>query len=223
MKSRSPLKFSTSLTVIGLMMVGLFGLFAARANQDADRSDDEETAEQSHSELIEERMRQALRKPVAINFFQLPLKEVMAYLSKELNVPILIDEKGLEEESITSDEPISISLKEKMELRHAFYWILEPLNLKYSIQKGVILISTAKSSMVARVYNVNSLNEIGIESEQIKDTIEKIVATHHWQDAGGDAAIQPIGKLLVISATEDMHEAIEDLINSLEGSYVESE
>ena len=57
-----------------------------------------------------------------------PLASVMKLIASQLDVPLVIAEKALEEENITLDEPITIQRKDAM-ARTILTQVLEPLQL----------------------------------------------------------------------------------------------
>ena len=86
-----------------------------------------------------------------------PLSGVMKFFSDTYAIPIVIDDKALEEENITRDEPITLNLP-AISFRSALKLILEPLQLTYVIQDEVMRITGKKTSAnVVRVYPVGDL------------------------------------------------------------------
>ena len=82
-------------------------------------------ADDSKTEMIREALREVVED---VSFNEMPLSGVIAALGKKLEFDFKIDEKSLEQESLTPDEPITLELK-SMSLRNALYHILEPFHL----------------------------------------------------------------------------------------------
>jgi hypothetical protein len=105
----------------------------------------------------ERRIFRALRERGEAQFNNQPLSGVMQYFSDTYGIPIVIDPKGLEEETVTPEEPVTLNVPE-ISLRSALKLILEPLNLTYVIQDEVMKITNKKNSAnVVRVYPVGDL------------------------------------------------------------------
>jgi len=99
----------------------------------------------------------ALNKRSEISFNATPLSGVVKFFRDTYIIPIVIDDKALEEENITPDEPISLELP-AVSFRSALKLILEPLQLTYVIEDEVMRITGKKTSAnVVRVYPVGDL------------------------------------------------------------------
>jgi hypothetical protein len=99
----------------------------------------------------------ALNERKEVNFNAQPLSAVMRYFSDEYNIPIVIDDKALEDESISPDEPVTLTLP-PVSFRSALKLILEPLQLTYVIEDEVMRITSKQTSAnVVRVYPVGDL------------------------------------------------------------------
>jgi general secretion pathway protein D len=83
-----------------------------------------------------------LKTPVSANFRDRPLAEVLDQLGKLADVNIHLDPKGLTEEGISSDSPVTIDLREAISLKSALNLILEPLHLSYVIKDEVLKITS---------------------------------------------------------------------------------
>lgn len=105
----------------------------------------------------ERKIYRALNERSEISFNGTPLSGVVKFFRDTYNIPIVIDDKALEEESITPDEPITLELP-AVSFRSALKLILEPLQLTYVIEDEVMRITSTKTSAnVVRVYPVGDL------------------------------------------------------------------
>jgi hypothetical protein len=170
-----------------------------------------------------DRIFQALKKYDSYDMKQMKLNAAMQHLSDQFEIPILIDEKGLEEEALTVDEPISISLT-NMPLGNALHWILSPLNLTYSIQSEVLLITSFKySSECLVIYDVTRIT-VGQESTNARRStlhlsgitrlVENSISADQWQNAGGTSTIEGfrdrVGRrCLAVRAPLETHQMME--------------
>jgi tetratricopeptide (TPR) repeat protein len=115
------------------------------------------TIDLSGGNETERRIFRALRERGEIQFNNQPLSGVMKLLSDQYGIPIVIDTKGLEDETLTPEEPVTLEVPE-ISLRSALKLILEPMGLTYVIQDEVMKITNKKgSSNVVRVYPVGDL------------------------------------------------------------------
>jgi len=83
-----------------------------------------------------------LSTPVSCKFRQRPLADVIDELRKLTGVNIHLDQKGLDEEGVSSDTPITIDLTSDISLKSALKLILEPLHLSYVIKDEVLKITS---------------------------------------------------------------------------------
>jgi len=99
------------------------------------------TIDLSGGNEAERRIFRALRERGEAQFNNTPLSSVMQTLADQYQIPIVIDQKGLEDETVSPEEPISLNVPE-ISLRSALKLILEPLNLTYAIQDEVMKITS---------------------------------------------------------------------------------
>ena len=94
-----------------------------------------------------------LRTPVSLQFTNAPLSEVTSYLAKLADVNVYLDPKGLTEEGVTTDTPVTINLPSEIMLKSALNLILDPLHLSYVIKDDVLKI-TSEQMRDVQVYTV---------------------------------------------------------------------
>ena len=105
----------------------------------------------------ERKIYRALNERGDVNFNAQPLSAVMKFFSAQYDIPIVIDDKALEEENITPDQQVTLNLP-PVSFRSALKLILEPLQLTYVIEDEVMRITSKKTSAnVVRVYPVGDL------------------------------------------------------------------
>lgn len=98
-----------------------------------------------------------LKDQVEVKFNGVGLAAVMSRFEKTLDFPIIIDEKALEDEGISLDEKITLQLSQEVSFRNALKLVLDPLNLTWVIEDGVMRITTKPTSpAVTRVYDSNA-------------------------------------------------------------------
>ena len=85
---------------------------------------------------------QKLRTPVLPRYDETPLTKVIEQLSQLAGVNIHLDPRGLTQEGVRSDTPITLNLPQEISLKSALTLILEPLHLTYSISDEVLKITS---------------------------------------------------------------------------------
>jgi hypothetical protein len=162
-----------------------------------------------------------LGRPVQVDFVDTPLGEVVSRISKEWDIPVLLDSKALDEVGIASDAPITLKL-EGVPARTILESILQPLDLTWMIHAEVLLFTTpdrADESLSLRVYNVDALFQDDAKADQVIKAITSTIEPTSWDEVGGPGSIVPFRDqkpaLLIISQTEDAHDQIERLLTSL--------
>ena len=169
-------------------------------------------AEDSKAIMIREALREVVDE---VSFNGIPLSGVIAALGKKSEFDLILDEKSLEEEGITPDEPITLELK-PMSLRNTLYHVLEPLQLGYEIDHGVLVIRSKQSiKNQLRTYDLSLILPDNSTVPQLVQVIEQSIAPDAWQVAGGNSTCDVFGSLLVVTAVDSIHEQIEDLLRLL--------
>ena len=83
-----------------------------------------------------------LKTPVQMRCEDRPLREVIDSLSQLTGVNIHLDSRGLNQEGVTSDTPVTFNLNREIQLKSALNLILEPLHLSYVIKDEVLKITS---------------------------------------------------------------------------------
>lgn len=73
-----------------------------------------------------------------------PLAEVLESLGKQAGVPIHIDTAGFEQEAVSTDSPVTLSIDQPISLKSALRLILDPLNLDFTIRDEVLKITSPR-------------------------------------------------------------------------------
>lgn len=107
----------------------------------------------------EQRILSELHKTTSLDVVEMPLREVVNYLSELHNIPIVLSAKKLDEAGIRPDTPVTKTLR-GITLRSALRLLLKDLELTYLIQDEVIQITTpddASTQLTTKVYPVGDL------------------------------------------------------------------
>ncbi len=103
---------------------------------------------------------QKLKTPVLLKYENTPLSEVVSGLSELAGVNIHLDPRGLTQEGVNTDTPVTITLTKEVTLKSALNLILEPLHLSYVINDEVLKITSEQlrdGQLITKPYNVADL------------------------------------------------------------------
>jgi general secretion pathway protein D len=101
-----------------------------------------------------------LKQPVLVDFNARPLAEVVRTLSDMTGVLMYIDQAALQNEGLTPEIPVTLSLSSQISLRSALNLILNTQRLDFQVRNEVLMITSARntaSANVDRVYSVKDL------------------------------------------------------------------
>jgi general secretion pathway protein D len=114
----------------------------------------------ANRKLKEIEIEQKLRTQVQPNYTETPLTKVAEQLSQLAGINIHLDPRGLTQEGVRYDTPVTLNLPQQVSLKSALTLILEPLHLTYSIQDEVLKITSEQirdGEMVVKTYPVGDL------------------------------------------------------------------
>lgn len=122
----------------------------------------------------EERIESSLDERTDIEFVDTPLSEGVEFLAQLHEVPIVIDEPGLSELGLATDEPLNRVLA-GVKLESALNVLLEPLELTWFAENEVLVVTSrqrAEAKRETRVYGIGPLVEYGLlEPETAADVL----------------------------------------------------
>ncbi len=105
-------------------------------------------------------IQQKLRTQILPNYDSMALADVVQSLSELTGVNIYLDPRGLGQEGVRSDTPVSLDLGQEISLESALNLILEPLHLTYVIKNEVLKVTSEQlrdGDLKVEVYNVADL------------------------------------------------------------------
>ena len=108
----------------------------------------------------EQQLKAKLSTPVNVQYRDRPLNEVVADLSKVTGVPMVMNQRAMEAVRALPDTPVTLELRDQIELKSALNLILKPLELDYEIANEVLQITSAeakRANVVTVVYKVADL------------------------------------------------------------------
>ena len=166
------------------------------------------------------RLHDTLRRPIALEFDAVPLREVAQRLARELQINIVIDTDSIVKSSVVSDPLITWHMP-AIPLQSQFYWMLRPLDLMWIVRDEALVITTtaeAELHRVARVYDLRSLDDpdLGLPGgpENVRDLIRTLVGPDFWPRQR--ESLSELAGLAVVSETAQGHDQLERLLAALE-------
>lgn len=164
-----------------------------------------------------------------LDFQDTALQEIVEYLRDEFKLLIQIDEQGLDDLGLASDEPVTVNLR-NIKLGAALRFMLKPLELTTVIQDGMLIITSedeALTCLKVAVYPVaDLLSPDDLRDNSLVDVIVNAIAQETWaENGGGEAEIRylELRGALVISQTGKVHEEILSLLSCLRKCEVRTE
>ena len=182
-----------------------------------------ETAGLAHFSPEEIRITKQLQRSVSVDLEQVTLKEAVRKLETLADINMLLDERGLEDESLSSKTPVSLRLKD-VRLATALRVLLEPLNLAYVVKDEVMVITSrprADGELVVATYPVNDLLRDSQppreELDRLCELIQNMIEPHSWSEVGGAADIKsnPPTQSLVVRQTAANQTRIRELLEAM--------
>lgn len=180
----------------------------------------------------EKQVRSKLDLPADADFQEVPLTEVVAFLSDRFGVNISIDRTALTNAGIAADTPVTLKVG-KMSLRSLLGHILRGVKLAYHIEDDMLVVTTPDTQLSLAVYPIGDLETLtpgghpagqglGLPQTGAEDLVAMItsqIAPSSWEDVGGAGSIHVLctPPVLVVRQTEGGHQALQDLLTQLRG------
>jgi hypothetical protein len=162
----------------------------------------------------EQRIRKKLEEPAEkMEFFDTPLRDVVARIQDLHDIPVQIDAKALEDAGLDLDAPITRDIAD-VSLRSALHLLLGDLNLAYIVTNEVLMITTedkAAENLQVVLYPATE----DYDTASLIDVVQNIASPQTWNTVGGPGSIQPAGRFLCVSQTEEVHDEIRQFLERL--------
>jgi hypothetical protein len=185
-----------------------------------------------------EKLEAALERRGSLDARETPLRELIAQLKAQFQVPIMLAEKSVTDGGVNLDTPVTRQLH-NMPLESILRLVLDNLELEFMVHEGVILISTPEEiespdMIETRVYPVKDLvatrptrrlgtsaggsaEEVRLNFMELIDMIETTIAPESWDTVGGPGSISVFenAEAIVVSQSYRPHRHIEGLLETL--------
>ena len=188
----------------------------SRGSAQATRVTPREVAKAGDEKLTpEQQLRRELDSKTSVRFIESPLSDAVMQLSQAHDIPLLIDNRALEEIGLSSQEPVNLTVV-NVSLRSALRLMLAEHELTHVIRDEVLIITTqeaAEQNLSPRVFLLpESLK--GNEDEVIR-AVQATVVPDIWDVSGGPATNVSVKDTLVVSATERVLEEVDALLDKI--------
>ena len=172
-------------------------------------------AADAESNEREARIRRVLNERIDGSFRNTPLSSFFQTLSDQLGIAIVIDEKGLEEESITPEDPVTAD-RPDTRARDIIRQVLEPLNLTTVVKGEALLVTNKKNSAnINRYYDLSFILPNNTVSNDLIQAIEMSITPGTWFNAGGISTMSMVGSVLVVHANEETQEELATFLREI--------
>jgi hypothetical protein len=152
-----------------------------------------------------------LNSKLQLDFQEVPLEQVAAFLRDQVNVNISLDRKALDAMGTGPDTPVTFKVS-GIPLRSALTLLLRDLDLAWTLRDKTLEITSYEAlerRISPRVYPVSDLTS---NSAGLASLIASLLDPESWDVVGGPASIvadRAQGKeALVVSQTEQAHRQV---------------
>ena len=160
-------------------------------------------------------IRRALDKRIDLSLGKTPLNSFFQTLSEQLGIAILIDEKGLEDETIKPEDPVTAD-RTDTRARDIIRQVLEPLNLTTVVKGEALLVTNKKiSANINRYYDLSFILPNNTVTNDLIHAIEALITPETWVNAGGTSMMSMVGSVLVVRANEETQEELATFLRQI--------
>jgi hypothetical protein len=160
-------------------------------------------------------IRRALDKRIDLSLGKTPLNLFFQTLSEQLGIAILIDEKGLEDETIKPEDPVTAD-RTDTRARDIIRQVLEPLNLTTVVKGEALLVTNKKNSAnINRYYDLSFILPNNTVTNDLIHAIEALITPETWVNAGGTSMMSMVGSVLVVRANEETQEELATFLREI--------
>src|SRR5262249_23696313 len=145
-------------------------------------------------DLLERQIERRLPKNISISEGERPLSAVLRELGASAEVPIILDERDMQDASIDAEMLVTPRYTAGT-LRNVLRHLLRPIDLTYVIRQGALLVTSrdaASNMLTVKVYPVGDLVEIpgdGNDVDSRREALASTVAPRSWDEVGRPSSI----------------------------------
>lgn len=167
----------------------------------------------------EERIRSELGEKTVVSFIETPLEDVVRFIAEKHDIPVIVDQRAMEEIGLSTDVPITMDLR-NVSLRSTLKLILRDLDMTYVVKDEVLMVTTveaAEKNLILKTYKFP--DDLSDRGDKIIEVLTATVHPDQWAQLGGPCSIGVIDNVLFISSSETVHESVEDFMTKLMIAY----
>lgn len=158
-----------------------------------------------------------LAQKVTVSFKDSALSEVGVWIEKNAGIPVLINEKALEEENISLSEPVNDRLDD--EPLYLLLNRLSAIDVAWYVQGNILRITSQSEASELNVtipYSVSQLLDAGYDADQLSAVILDCMQGP-WLDIDGEGgSIDFLGDVLFAMQIHERHLELRGLLQALE-------
>jgi hypothetical protein len=165
-------------------------------------------------------VRKALEQRLTCEFKETPLTEVLQFLQKTMQVPVLLDRRNADQDRVAADTPIT-AISNGVTLQDTLTMALKNIELTYTVTDDVLLVTTpefAESDFTWAIYPLGDLVTAGRSADELVTMLTTTVSPQSWEEVGGPGVVRGlrgITQALVISQSCHVHRQIAALLAQL--------
>jgi len=148
----------------------------------------------------------------------MPLSDFLGTISRELNIPIVLDPLMLLDGIVTPDQPMNVPNVADVPLEAALRLALAELDLVLIMRDGLPTVTTVDIAndpmkLPTAVYDVSNILRQGAASDAVIDAVLSI-ADAQWEEIDGTGGCVNLTEngLLVVTQTNAVHRSLQDML-----------
>jgi hypothetical protein len=154
-----------------------------------------------------------LKKQTTVSFADTPLNDVLEYLSREQEFPILLDTVSVEEAGLLVDEPIKFVAEIRVD--QALDLMLREFELTWYIDDGILHVTTievANEKFLNRSYDLTPFRTAGIASGTLLEIVMQATDALWEEIDGSGGMISIVGDVMTVRQTYQVHRHLPQLL-----------
>ena len=158
-----------------------------------------------------------LKTQTTINFADTPLTDVLEYLQRQAEFPILLDVIALEEAGLLADEPINLVVG-GVRFDQALDIMLRDFELTWFIEDGILHVTTvevANEKFLNRSYDLAPFRAAGIAPGTLLEIVMQTTDALWEEIDGSGGRISIVGDVMTIRQTYQVHRRLPKLLGTI--------
>jgi hypothetical protein len=168
----------------------------------------------------QQRVMTLLDKQIAIDFFEVPISDVITQLAEEHEFDVTFEQEEFDNLGVDTASPVTV-IQRDISLRGALKLILKPFDLNYYIEDGLVVVTSvemAEEHLVHRHFVIRDLlhkETPAASAKQIMSMLTTIVSPDSWEQVGGQGTLMEYQGILVVRQTNEALDQVATLLTEL--------